>query len=443
MRGKLKYLLIIIPIILVLLLVFALLAKRMGGSKTEPLDITLNYWGLFEPAEVMTPLINEYINLFEERNPGSTLKINYEQRYFESLSQYKETVLTRLTQGGGPDIVRLHATWIPQFATELSSLPPEIMSVEQYNNTFYRVASLQNTVNGQIYGLPLMYDGLVLLLNKDLFIASGLALPKVGDNLTWNEFSVLAKALTKREGSKITQAGAAVGLANNIPHASDILGLMWAQIGVDTLAELTTTSAADALRFYTLFATEDKVWDESFLSALDAFIEGKVAMIFVPSWRIFEIEDLNPALEMVTTAVPQTPSTTNSKANWSSYWVEAVSADSTQAEVAWDFLKFLGERETQLKFYSYATQLRSFGEPYSRVDLAENLSSHQYLAPLVAGAPTATSWFITDMSGNDPYVELIRGVISGVSRGRSPAEELENVQQILENLAAKNDLVVK
>lgn len=443
MQGKIKYFLILLPIFLVVVLALILLPRLLNKSKNKPQDITLTYWGLFEPSEVVTPLIEEYIKLFEGQNPGSTLKINYEQRYYDSLSQYREMALSRLSSSEGPDIIRLHATWIPQFSKKLAPLPAEVMTLEKYSNTYYRVASQQNTIAGQVYGLPLMYDGLVLLLNKDLFLQAGLAMPQAGDNLTWNEFGTLAKSLTKREGSRITQAGAAIGLSSNVPHASDILGLMWAQIGVDTPPELTTTSAADALRFYTVFATEDKVWDASFNSSLDAFINGKVAMIFVPSWRLFEINELNPALKMQTTAVPQTPSTTNTKSNWASYWVEAVSANSLHSQVAWDFVKFLGERESQLKFHSLATQLRSFGEPYSRVDLAENLSSHQYLAPLVTGAPTATSWFITDYSGNDPYVEIINNAITAVSRGADPADELKNAQKTLQNLAAQNDLVVK
>ena len=168
-------------------------------------------------------------------------------------------------------------------------------------------------------------------------------------------------------------------------------------------------------------------------------------MIFVPSWRIIDIEELNPSLNMETTAVPQTPSTTSTKVNWASFWMEGVSRDSQHSKVAWDFLKYMSDRESQLKYYSLATQLRSFGEPYARVDLAENLGSHKYLGPLLAGAPTATTWFITDYSGNDPYTEIIQAAINKVVSGgpTSAGPQLKLTQEALTQLAEQNNVVVE
>src|SRR3989344_6781354 len=146
MREKLKYLLLLLPIILIIVLAIIFVPRLLKRTKVEPQDITLSYWGLFEPREVLNPLIDEYIKLFEEQNPGSTLKINYEQRFYDSLAQYRETVLARLKNGDGPDIMRLHATWVPQFAGELVPIPPEVMTVEQYTNIFYRVAAIKSNV---------------------------------------------------------------------------------------------------------------------------------------------------------------------------------------------------------------------------------------------------------------------------------------------------------
>ncbi len=446
MREKIKYLLIIIPLVLIVILAVLLVVKFLQREKKpEVRDINLTYWGIFESEEFMAPLISDYVSLFEEQNPGSTLTITYEQRYSNSPERdprkhwdnHRELLLSRLRSDTGPDIMRVHSTWLYQFSSELTPLPASVMNNEEYASNYYPVAYAQANLKDNLYGIPLMYEGLLLLVNVDLFNEAGVAVPGYGDKLTWLEFSELAKALRKPATGKIIQAGAAIGLSQNIPHASDILGLMMAQVGVDTLEELSSQSAADALDVYRSFYTEDQVWDRSFKSSVDAFINGQVAMIFVPSWWLHDIQDLNPGLNMRATAVPQPPSTTDQTVNWANFWMETVSKDSAYPEVAWDFIKYLSSREAQLKFFSLAESVRSFGEPYPRKDMAVNLSEHKYLRPLVQGAPTAVTWFITDYAGNYPYVEIINNVIEN---GGDSQIALTTAQKTLQDLIKRNGI---
>ena len=105
----------------------------------------------------------------------------------------------------------------------------------------------------------------------------------------------------------------------------------------------TNKLAADALLFYTLTSRSDRVWDETLPNSTQAFASEKVAMYFAPSWRINDLKAINPNLDFGVLPVPQLP---NSTITWASYWVEGVSASSENQQAAWQFLKFISQKES-------------------------------------------------------------------------------------------------
>jgi multiple sugar transport system substrate-binding protein len=401
---------------------------KLPFVKPPEKQIELTYWGLFEPEEVMQPLIEEYQKL----HPNVT--INYQPRNYSSLADYKETLLTRLREGTAPDIARIHATWVPQFAAELAPLPADVFSKGDFAATFYPVAVDSLTTQGQIYGLPLMYDGLLLFYNRDHFKEAKIDHPPAD----WDEFATVAKKLTKKdEKGNIIRAGAAMGTTQNVAHFADILGLMWAQSRVELPSGLSSPQARDALIFYTGFASKDtdKVWDGTLPFSVSAFAIGKVSMIFAPSWRVFDIQNSNPGLKFGVAAVPQVPSLPgqeSQRVNWASFWAEAVNKDSENAAAAWDFLKFLSDAENMQQLYSEEAKLREFGEPYSRVDLGQSLLTSDYLAPLIDGANSAVTAPITDASGNDVYVDAVAEAVDAAAQGKDITAALETLQKTLE-----------
>jgi multiple sugar transport system substrate-binding protein len=390
-------------------------------------QVELVYWGLFEPEGVFQPLIEEY----QKENPN--VKIKYEQRAYSTLEQHKETLLTRLREGTGPDIFRLHNTWVSQFASELSPLPSDIMSSADFAGNFYSPAQNTLSYQNQIYALPLMYDGLMLFYNTKHFEEASINRPPAD----WEEFREVAVRLTERdeETKRLTRAGAAMGVANNVAHFSDILGLMFAQSKISFPQDLTSRGARDALIFYTNFANKDNVWNAAFPNSVEAFAQGGVSMIFAPSWRVFDIQALNPGLDFATAAVPQIPSLPSEEettVNWASFWAEGVNIDSENAEEAWKFLEYLSQPENMRLLYSEETKLREFGEPYSRKDLGSVLLTNDYLAPLIDGAPTATSFIIAGASGNDIYVEAVAEAVNAVLQGKDVDQALETLQTTVE-----------
>lgn len=392
----------------------------------------LTYWGLFESPDSYKPLINDY----KDKHQG--VEIDYQQKSYSTLSQYKETLLNRFREGKGPDIVRIHSSWLRDFQPFLAPLPTKVISKDEYSKSFFPVIKDGSSVGDIIYGIPLMYDGLMLFANKKLLSEAAVTLPR-----TWDEFRQAVVRLSKidPQTKKITQSGAALGSYSNIPHAVDILSLMFLQSNLRIPEDLGTQAAADALTFYTNFITIDRVWDETFPSSIVSFARGQTAMIISPSWRILDIKNLNPSIDIITGGVPQVPNlegVTSNEVSLASFWIEVVSKDSKGKEAAFDFLKFLSSPDQLRKIYVLQSQNRTFGEPYPSKDAADGLSTDPYLAPLMSGAPRAKVAPFNDGVGDDPYVEAMGGAINSAVRGGDPKQALSNAKKTIEQLQSSN-----
>lgn len=404
-----------------------LIGQFFPSSPLTSGPVTLTYWGLFEPPSLMEPLIEQY----QEEHPN--VEIEYSQREYADLGQHKETLLTRLRQGSGPDLMRIHASWIPQFYTELVAAPSSILSFADFSTAFYPVAVESLTVEQSVYAVPLEYDGLMLFYNQAMFDEANVANPPT----TWGEFRTVAIRLIKRGGNnELLQAGAAIGGGNNIDHASDILGLMLAQSNVQVPEDLDSQAAQDALVFYTNFMTVDRVWDTALPEATIAFARGEVAMIFAPSWQVFAVQAINPGLDFALAPVPQLPSGSagGGTVYWASFWAEAVSRDSEHLEAAWDFLKFLSSAEVLQDFYANAAQNRAFGEPYPRMDLAGNLSADPMASQMVVGAMTAQTGILAARAGNNEATEAVVTAIEAVLKGGEAKAALATLKETLSRL---------
>ncbi len=391
-------------------------------STKENIEVDLTYWGLWEPPEVMNPVFSTY----KESYPN--VSVDYSQRSFSELTLYKETLLNRLKEGTGPDIARIHISWLPQFKDELAPIPSNVMTEEGFGQTFYPVALDAVKMDGQLWGIPLMYDGLLLYYNVDHFAEVDINYPPE----SWEEFrqdAVKLSVYDPEDPDRLIRGGAALGLSSNVDHASDILGLMWLQSGIVFPTELDTTPAQDALTFYNYFVSKDRVWDKSFANSVYAFAQEQVSMMFAPSWRYFEISSINPNLNFAVAPVPQIPGNT---ANWASFWVEVVSKDSEYTAVCWDLLKQLSSQEYMYELFNQGSMARIFGEPPSRQDLGEDLSNDPVLGPLLQQAETAGYYPIQNRSGIDSISNLVEEAITEVSvQGNSVSDSLNTLKEDL------------
>ena len=407
---------VVVLIVLLLVMIYVLLNLKSNGMKIFGKKGEIAWWGFWEGSTVQ-PLIEEY----QTQNPKIT--INYT---VQSTEDYRERLTNALARGTGPDIFRIHNTWVPMFVGELETLPSSVMSASEFSQTFYPVIASDLTTSGGIVGIPLGFDAITLYVNEDIFAAAGKTPPK-----TWDEVRRLAINLTSKdkEGA-IIQSGIALGRTDNVDHWQEILGLMMIQNGVNP-AKPSGRLAEDALVFYSLFSSVDKVWNRSLPPSTTAFAKEKVAMYFGPSRRATEINRINPNLRYKTILLPQLRKDDPSEPDisYATYWVESVWRRSASKDIAWDFLQFLSTKESLIKLYENTEKTHLIGEPYPRIDMSDLLLEHPIVGSVIALAPNARSWYLAGHTDDGPtginsqMSALFKEALGIISTGRGGTAE--------------------
>lgn len=383
-----KVIILTILVLVLLGLVFFIFIRGKTSTKTSSGEIV--WWGLWENEATISPLISE----FEAKNPE--IKMKY---IAQSKEDYRERLTNALAKGTGPDIFTLHNSWVPMFKNYLDPIPAAVMTPSEFSQVFYPVMASDLTSGTGILGIPLGYDALTLFINNDIFASYGKNPPA-----TWDDLRSLAIELTtKDDQGVIIQSGVALGRTENVDHWQEILALMMLQNGVD-LSNPTGKLAEDALTYSTYFSSVDGVWDASLPSSTAMFAGGKLAMYFAPSWRAFEIVQLNPALNFKTVSPPQLVKGNPNQKDvvYATYWVQGVSNKGKNKTAAWEFLKYLSSSDSLSKLYANASKQRKFGEAYPRVDMASLLTDHPILGSIISQAPNARSWYLQSRTFDGP-----------------------------------------
>lgn len=423
----------LIPLILVLaiigVVVFAITqvlkpkndapATKSKGTKTTQESVELTYWGLWEPSLIMEEVFTE----FKAENPGVTIK--YVQ---QSPTDYRERLQNALQSGqNAPDIFRFHQTWTSILAPYLTVIPSDVMTTAEFDTTFYPIAGKWLKSTKGYVGIPLMFDGLGLYYNQTIFDAAGKTPPA-----TWDELRKTATDLTIiDEAGAIQRAGVALGTTGNVDHWPDIVGVMLLQNSADP-AKPNNTLGQDALTFYTIFSTGDGVWNDTLPASTFAFATEKTAMMIAPSWRAHEVRDINPTIKFAIAPVPQLPDT---NITWGSFWVEGVSAKSSGAkqQAAWKLVKYLSSKDVMRRLYTEASSERLFGEPFSRVDLGDQLIGDPYVGAYIKQAPKAQGWYLSsrtfDNGINDKIIKYYEDAINAVNQGEDVTKALTTTEQ--------------
>ncbi len=392
--------------------------SREEAQKLQP--ITLNYWRVWDSQDSFDQIIRKYSAI----HPN--IKIDYRKLRYE---EYEKELIESFAEDKGPDIFSLHTGWMRRYQSKLAPLPAQITMAypvvkgtikkeqtvelrtlrsitpgqvkQDYIDTVYNNA----VIDGEVYGLPMSVDTLVLFYNRDLFNNAGITeIPKY-----WNEkFLEDVKALTKQnEEEKIVQSGVALGTSENIDRYSDILSLLMMQNGAQMMSyenkrvtfqlppknSKDTAPGLEALRFYTDFANPVKQvysWNQEMPNSLQAFIEGRLAIFFGYAYHIPMIEARAPRLNYGISSMLQIEGNP-SQVNFANYWLEGVSGKSAHQAEAWDFIQFATRAENA---ESYLTKTQ---KPTALRSLVSRQQTDDRMAVFANQLLTARSWYI----GND------------------------------------------
>lgn len=411
MRKKLiKFYTFAVPVLIVGLAI-TIPGCKLGKPEQQAADLV--FWGVFDDFDVYKPLIEKFNTEFPNIN------ISYAKKDYQT---YEDNLLETMAAGTGPDILMIHNTWLPRYINRLVAAPTDLITFKDVQNNFVDVAASDFVSEGYIMALPLSVDTLALYYNKDIFNTKGIPQPPA----TWEEFLEAVETLTTRnEQGDIVFAGAAIGTANNVNRAVDILCLLMIQSGVQmvddgyTQATFHQPIAVDnetfylgerALEFYTNFSNSFNsvyTWNNQLDYSLDAFARGQAGMMFNYAYNIPTIKSQSPFLNFGVAPMPQIK-TAQVDVNYANYWGLAVSRTSKSSAAAWQFINWLTQPEN-MQLYAQTTNA-----PVSRRDLITWQQGDPDLGVFSKQALTAYSWYQADNNVvEQSFANMIESVVGG------------------------------
>jgi multiple sugar transport system substrate-binding protein len=399
----------------------------------------------------------EQIQAFQSANPGLIVR----PKKFANIDEYRDLVTQELADGEGPDVFMIHNTWVPLFQKRLLPLPasqPKVMNADLFRQTFFPAASDDLLLDDQIYGMPLSIDNLAIYYNKKYFKDLIATTDKPAE--LWEGIKEQVFALTKRNNSpeRFSLAGIALGRADNISSAIDILYALMIQHGAvfyddkeesATFARASGASAtgqtnpgADALTLLTSFALpsyKNYSWNDTITGfapeekEVGPFARGKVAMIvgypYLYNTIVQSIQNQqragSPAMSIEDIGIapfPQLVSTNEGlkRDAYASYYPLVVARTSNMQQDAWNFVQFLTSADA-LQTYHKKTH-----RPTSRRDMVQEQSTEPLFGVFAYQASFAKSLKIYDDAA---YYKVFYDAIQAVVHNTlTPEEALTEAQ---------------
>jgi ABC-type glycerol-3-phosphate transport system substrate-binding protein len=354
--------------------------------------VEMQIWTARE-SEIIKALSKEFISAVNM--PG----IKVDVVTFESDEILQKTLIEKMAEGEGPDVVLTNGDWIAVNTKKLVPLKlKQGFGMNEYGASFVRIASELLIQKNAIYGMPLSVDTLAIVYNEEHLIDR--LENRNHPGRTWREYKKDVELLTKQDKSfnRFARAGTAIGRTDNTKRGIELLENIMLQYGTPFFSEDQTTATfastegvtpegrrqnlgVTGLRFFTSFANEkykNFSWNEYLASSEDinkefsAFAKGDVSMVFAYPKDLKTIQSLIKSEKggiseknMHVAMLPQIldPENLTSRIVLGELFASAVIGTTKYPNTSWKLLKFLSKRNIQSGFHD------ATGLPTARLDL--------------------------------------------------------------------------
>jgi len=405
----------------------------------------LTFWDWWSP--VGSPSLTRWFNwvkkTFEKENPG--IKVKYQ--FLPWGDPYLQKIQAAVAAGNPPDVFHCSVAWgrdlwdrnVLYKLNDLIAATPETQPKQ-----FFPTASITDSEKGAIFGVPMEGpDSDIIMMNVD-YIAKKLGWPaRTPQDIwawpdkvqTWNDFTRLAGALTKRSGNKLLVAGFNVPDLSNQGWNIEALSAMLTANGSSfyntdlTGVNLDTPQAAECIQWMLNLQYKYKVSQPLNAQRNDEteLIAGRAAMIYDGTWSPSYIHDSNPKFRLMMMPIPRGPrGKTKGTVTWNN--MVCMARNVKNPDLSWKFVRFISAESTQLKrleiLERYAPLRHFFQTPQWKAKTLKN--------PALADVPVAAS-----AGGVYPFHHFselnnkIGPVLSAIQLGKMPVKAgLVKAQQV-------------
>ncbi len=361
--------------------------------------VTIKYWHTMSDAEAAK--LEEVIASFEAANPGISVEST---RY--AYSDFKTALLTSIAGGDVPDTARMDIAWVSEFASQgaLMQLDGAMADFDAIAASVFPGPLSTNKWDGHYYGLPQNTNTQVLVYNKDMFDAAGIAAAPA----TMEEFAKVACDLT--DASK-----GVYGFAEGGTYFWAPAPIFYAMGGKVTDAEITTATgyvnSAESVAAFTLLKD---LYDQGCMSpnlmgggiATDAGQgTGIYGMIIDGPWMVDIYKGNYPELNYEFALIPAGPNGTSSVVGGEDV---VILGGTKNAEAAQKWVSYLMSKDAQVA-------LAQVGVMPTISSLTGDASMPAYFAIFMEQLKTAQArvpspkWSDMDNAINNAYQRILVG----------------------------------
>lgn len=316
-------------------------------EKAVPQERTkVTFWHIFGSGP-SRDIFDNLIAEFNVENPQYIVEPVYTDFW-----TYDQKFLAAVAAGDPPDVIMADQTRAGQRAEaqQIIALDPYIQADNFDMSVFWEYPQKDVQWQGETWGIPFGPDTRILFYNKDKFTEAGLDPEK--PPVTWDELFQYAQQLDKKDDAgELTQVG---------------FNPFWGNVWVMPFIFTNGTEIVDEagkVHIDTPEVVETAVWYKQWVDhygkenldnfassfgsgAQDPFISGQVAMIIQTQDFIANLKEYAPDMNWGAALIPYK----KEPASWGAGFDLEIPFGAKNPDGAWAFIKFMTERETQLKW---------------------------------------------------------------------------------------------
>jgi len=325
-------------LILAALMLFAVTGCNNNTASTGTVKLGIPGGGKLTPQEIIDGFMAEY---------GSKYTIEIDDTPW---GEFQTKLNLGIASGTAPALYLMDSGYVADAGSSGANVDLKPLIEKDLNADEYVSALVAGTdKDGHIWGVPHAMNAAVIYYNKDLFDKKGVAYPTA--DWTWDDMIEKAKALSYDENGDGKNDFYGLSWETNISVGWLPMMLSFGLEPIDetyTKAQFNTPEVKRAWEEFRIWKNDMKILpDTDFSQLYPNWWQGKIAMRIHQVSQIDAINENAPDLNYDIQVLPAGPNGNNNCVYVPNMWAIYNRADQTSQDVAWEFIKYYYNTESQ------------------------------------------------------------------------------------------------